>query len=121
MASARLPILGAGESGVGAARLALLNGFQPWVSDAGEGLLAMREELDKHGIDHEFNGHSNDAILEAAKALGWVIKSPGIPETAPIIEHLRAEGIDVISEIEFASRHPQKENEQVIAITGANG
>jgi UDP-N-acetylmuramoylalanine--D-glutamate ligase len=121
MTSARLPILGAGESGVGAARLALLNGFQPWVSDAGEGVLAMREELDKHGIDHEFNGHSNDAILEAAKALGWVIKSPGIPETAPLIEHLRAEGIDVISEIEFASRHAQKENEQVIAITGANG
>ena len=76
MTSARLPILGAGESGVGAARLALLNGFQPWVSDAGEGVLAMREELDKHSIDHEFNGHSNDAILESSKSVGLGYQKP---------------------------------------------
>ena len=121
MATTRLPILGAGESGVGAARLALLHGFVPCVSDAGKGVDAKREELEALGIACEFNGHTNEAILQDGKALGWLVKSPGIPENAPLIEAARSAGIAIISEVEFASRYAQKKDEYVVAITGANG
>tara|TARA_B110000285_G_C15101556_1_gene605309 strand:+ start:265 stop:1701 length:1437 start_codon:yes stop_codon:yes gene_type:complete len=121
MASTRLPILGAGESGVGAARLALLHDFVPCVSDAGKGVDSKRHELEILGIECEFNGHSSETILKDAHALGWLIKSPGIPEDNPLIEALRSKNIEVISEIEFASRFARKQNEQVVAITGANG
>lgn len=121
MKSKRLPIIGAGESGIGAALLALKHGFQPRVSDAGKGEDAKRAELEALDVETEFNGHSTELILEDARALGWLIKSPGVPENTPLVKAAYDEGIKVISEIEFASQYARTNNEQVLAITGANG
>lgn len=111
-----ITVLGAGESGNGAAMLAQQLGYEVWVSDGGAIKPKYKEELKTLGISYEENGHSNDKILGA----DLVIKSPGIPEKAPIMKALRVENIEVISEIEFAFQHKNK-NSKIIAITGSNG
>ncbi|MDA7742941.1 UDP-N-acetylmuramoyl-L-alanine--D-glutamate ligase [Flavobacteriales bacterium] len=121
MAQAIIPILGAGESGIGAARLALRHGLSPWVSDRGTIASERIEELNELNIAFESGQHDEPRILEAGKASGFVIKSPGIPEHAALIITLRQAGVEVISEIEFAARYARTEQQQIIAITGANG
>jgi len=111
----RVVILGAGESGVGAALLATRQGFDVFVSDAGNISDVYRAELDSNKITYEEAGHTESYILNADE----VIKSPGIPEKADIIKKIRAKQIPVISEIEFACRFIG--NSKVIAITGSNG
>jgi len=110
----RVVILGAGESGVGAAQLAQQKGFDVFVSDFGVIADQYKETLEKLSIPFESGKHSEDLILNAIE----VIKSPGIPKTAPIVEQLVAKGIPVISEIEFAKRYT---NAKTICITGSNG
>ncbi len=107
-------ILGGGESGVGAALLAQAKGFSVFLSDAGNLKGAYREQLDKAGIAYESGTHSLDEILKAR----LVIKSPGIPEKAAVIKAIRDKGIELVSEIEFASRYCKG---KIIAITGSNG
>ncbi|MGM0375540.1 MAG: UDP-N-acetylmuramoyl-L-alanine--D-glutamate ligase [Bacteroidota bacterium] len=109
-----LVILGAGESGTGAALLAERKGFQVFVSDCGSIDLSNQQELVNAGIEYESEGHSEDRILTAAE----VVKSPGIPDHAPLIRKLVRNNVPVISEIEFASRYS---NARVIGITGSNG
>ena len=111
----RIVILGAGESGVGAALLAKQQGFDVFVSDGGSISPKFELELKQNNISFEQNGHNEDLILSAQE----VIKSPGIPEKAPIVKKIRAQHISVISEIEFAFRFIG--NSKVIAITGSNG
>ena len=110
----RFVILGAGESGCGAAILAQKEGYEVFVSDMG----AIRDEyralLTNHGIDFEEGQHTEEKILNAVE----VVKSPGIPNNAPIIVKLQEKGIPVISEIEFAARYT---NAKMICITGSNG
>lgn len=110
----RIVVLGAGESGTGAAILAQAKGFDVFVSDMGEIKPAYRALLDQHGIAWEDGHHTADKILNADE----VIKSPGIPCTAPMVQQLTAQHIPVISEIEFASRYTQA---KMICITGSNG
>jgi len=111
----RVVILGAGESGVGAALLATRQGYEVFVSDAGKISDQYRAELDSNKIMYEESGHTESFILNADE----VIKSPGIPEKAGIIIKIRERQIPVISEIEFACRFIG--NSKVIAITGSNG
>ncbi len=111
----RVVILGAGESGVGAALLATRQGYEVFVSDAGKISDQYRAELDSNKIMYEESGHTESFILNADE----VIKSPGIPEKAGIIKKIRERQIPVISEIEFACRFIG--NSKVIAITGSNG
>lgn len=110
----RLVILGAGESGTGAAVLAKRKGFDVFVSDLGPIAALYKQELRDNGVDFEENQHTEEKILNADE----VIKSPGIPEKAPLIKKLREKGIPVISEIEFAGRYT---NAKTICITGSNG
>lgn len=110
----RIVILGAGESGTGAAILAQAKGFDVFVSDMGEIKPAYRALLDQHGIAWEDGHHSADKILNADE----VIKSPGIPSTAPMVQQLTTQHTPVISEIEFAARYTQA---KMICITGSNG
>ena len=110
----RIVILGAGESGTGAAILARSKGFDVFVSDAGKIKPFYREMLDEHHIIYESGGHTERLIINATE----VIKSPGIPESAPIVKLLRKKGIRIISEIEFAGRYT---NAKKICITGSNG
>jgi UDP-N-acetylmuramoylalanine--D-glutamate ligase len=110
----RIVILGAGESGTGAAILARSKGFDVFVSDAGKIKPYYREMLDEYHIIYESGGHTERLILSATE----VIKSPGIPESAPIVKLLRKKGIRIISEIEFAGRYT---NAKKICITGSNG
>lgn len=112
--SAKVVILGARESGLGAALLAKAKGYHTFVSDYGSILPAYKSELEKAGISWEEKQHSLDEIMEAE----LVIKSPGIPEKAPIIGLIRKAGIPLISEIEFATRYV---NGKMLAITGSNG
>ncbi|EOR94140.1 UDP-N-acetylmuramoylalanine--D-glutamate ligase [Arcticibacter svalbardensis MN12-7] len=107
-------ILGAGESGAGAAVLALKQGFEVFVSDSGPISPKYVKELEDAGIEFEQQQHSEERILSADE----VIKSPGIPEKAPLIKKIREKGISIISEIEFASRYS---NAKTICITGSNG
>ncbi len=107
-------VLGAGESGVGAAVLAKKEGYDVLVSDSGTIKDNYRDELKRRGIEFEEGGHSEERILTA----GEVIKSPGIPNNAPLIQKLVAEGTNVISEIEFAGRYS---NAKMICVTGSNG
>ena len=116
-----VPILGAGESGTGAALLAVRQGLQPWVSDAGAVSADRAAELDAAGVEWEANGHDEARIIGAAEAGAPVIKSPGIPETAPLVERVKAAGGELISEIEFASRYARTDGQRVIAVTGSNG
>ncbi len=108
-------ILGAGESGVGAAILAIQKGYDVFVSDAGAISSARRRVLKSYGIEFEQEKHSERKILKAE----LVIKSPGIPDSAPLIQKLHKKDIPVVSEIEFAYRFIDKA--KIIAITGTNG
>lgn len=110
----RIVVLGAGESGTGAAILAQAKGFDIFVSDMGEIKPAYRAVLDQHHIAWEDGHHTPEQILNADE----VIKSPGIPLTAPLICQLMAQGTPVISEIEFAARYTHA---KMICITGSNG
>ncbi|MCE1198843.1 MAG: UDP-N-acetylmuramoyl-L-alanine--D-glutamate ligase [Marinilabiliales bacterium] len=114
MENKNLVILGGGESGVGAAILGKAKGFETFVSDFGKIPEKYREELVKRGLAFEEQGHSMDRILAA----GLVVKSPGIPDKAPVIKALHEAGIPVISEIEFAGRYTQA---FTVCITGSNG
>ena len=107
-------ILGAGESGTGAAILAKVKGYDVFVSDSGEIALPYQALLRQHDINFEAGKHSEELILAASE----VIKSPGIPDSAPIIIALRQQGTPVISEIEFAARFTTA---KMICITGSNG
>ncbi|WP_461486596.1 UDP-N-acetylmuramoyl-L-alanine--D-glutamate ligase [Pedobacter sp.] len=112
--AARVVILGAGESGVGAAKLAQKQGFDVFVSDFGRIIEAYKAELQSMNIPFEENQHTEALILNATE----VVKSPGISPKVPIIKALVAKGIPVISEIEFAKRYT---NAKTICITGSNG
>ena len=110
----RIVVLGAGESGSGAAILAKEKGFDVFVSDCGTISEPYRALLDQNGVQWEDGKHSEELILNADE----VIKSPGIPLTAPLIQKLQAQGTPIISEIEFAARYT---NAKMICITGSNG
>lgn len=110
----KIVILGAGESGTGAAILAKERGFEVFVSDMGEIKAPYRALLDQNGIAWEDGQHTETRILDADE----VIKSPGIPLTAPLIVKLQKQGTPIISEIEFAARFT---NAKMICITGSNG
>ena len=110
----RIVVLGAGESGSGAAILAKEKGFDVFVSDCGTISEPYRALLDQNGVQWEDGKHSENLILNADE----VIKSPGIPLTAPLIQKLQAQGTPIISEIEFAARYT---NAKMICITGSNG
>ncbi len=111
----RIVILGAGESGVGAAILAKLQGYDVFVSDGGKIKDEFKKELTQHKIEFEEAQHSEEKIFSAKE----IMKSPGIPEKNELIKKIRAKGIEIISEIELAYRH--KGDSKVIAITGSNG
>ena len=110
----RIAILGAGESGCGAAVLADKLGFDVFVSDFGSIADKYKQMLDDHNIEWEEKQHTEDKILSAQE----IIKSPGIPNEAPIVQKAREAGIPIISEIEFAGRYT---NAKMICITGSNG
>lgn len=110
----KIVVLGAGESGTGAAVLALKQGFDVFVSDMSAIKDHYKEMLESRGIPYEEKKHTEDMILSADE----VIKSPGIPDEAPIIVKLRERNIPVISEIEFAGRYTDA---KMICITGSNG
>ena len=110
----RIVILGAGESGAGAAVLAQKQGFDTFVSDMSAIKDKYKTMLDKYGIAWEEGKHTEELILNADE----VIKSPGIPNEAPMVQKLIAQGTPIISEIEFAGRYT---NAKMICITGSNG
>lgn len=114
MENKRIVVLGAGESGVGAAMLAQKHGFDVFVSDFGAIASQYKERLEELNIAFEEKQHTAEEILNADE----VIKSPGIPEKAPIIVALKKKQIPVISEIEFAKRYTDA---KTICITGSNG
>lgn len=107
-------ILGAGESGLGAALLAQKQGFEVFVSDFGPIADAYKNDLIQAAIPFEENGHDENRILTATE----VIKSPGIPDKAPIVKKLIEKNVPILSEIEFAGRYT---NAKMICITGSNG
>ena len=110
----RIVILGAGESGAGAAVLAKKEGFDVFVSDMSMIKDKYKKMLDDRNIEWEEGQHSEEKILNADE----IIKSPGIPNEAPMIQKIIAKGIHIISEIEFAGRYT---NSKMICITGSNG
>lgn len=110
----KIAILGAGESGTGAALLAKAKGHEVFVSDLGAIQDHFKRELESEGIEYEEGKHTWERILTAEE----VIKSPGIPDKAPLVKALRENGIAVISEIEFAARYSST---FTIGITGSNG
>jgi UDP-N-acetylmuramoylalanine--D-glutamate ligase len=110
----RLVILGGGESGVGAAILGAQKGFEVFLSDFGAIKDEYKAVLQQHGLKFEELQHTEALILNA----GLVVKSPGIPDKAPIVAKLLERAIPVISEIEFAGRYT---NAKTICITGSNG
>ncbi len=110
-----LVILGAGESGIGAALLAKQNDFEVFVSDDGQISQGVKNELLLNKIEFEEGRHTEQKILAA----GEIVKSPGIPETKEIIKKIRINGISIISEIELAYRY--KNESKIIAISGSNG
>lgn len=110
----RMVILGAGESGVGAAILAKVKGYEVFVSDMGEIKPHYAALLEQHSIPYESGKHTAELILNADE----VVKSPGIPDTAPMVKALIEQGTPIISEIEFAARYTQA---KMICITGSNG
>ncbi len=107
-------ILGSGESGVGAAELAKQKGFEILVSDNGQIAARYKDVLNQIEVPWEEGGHSEERILTC----DFCIKSPGIPDTVPLVVALREKGIPVISEIEFGSWYCQA---PIVAITGSNG
>ena len=110
----RIVILGAGESGAGAAVLAQKKGFDTFVSDMSLIKDKYKNMLNERGIQWEEGHHTEELILNADE----VIKSPGIPNDAPLILKLKEQGTPIISEIEFAGRYT---NAKMICITGSNG
>ena len=110
----RIVVLGAAESGVGAAVLALKKGFDVFVSDMGTIKPEYKSMLEKYAIEWEEGHHTEEKILNAKE----IIKSPGIPENAPMILKAKAAGIPIINEIEFAGRYTHA---KMICITGSNG
>ncbi len=110
----RIVILGAGESGAGAAVLAQKQGFDTFVSDMSMIKDKYKAMLDERGIAWEEGKHTEELILNADE----VIKSPGIPNEAPMVRKLREQGTPIISEIEFAGRYTKA---KMICITGSNG
>ena len=110
----RIVILGAGESGAGAAVLAKKKGFDVFVSDMSKIAPNYKQMLDERGIKWEEDQHTESLILNADE----IIKSPGIPDTAPMVAKAKAAGIPIISEIEFAGRYTTS---KMICITGSNG
>ena len=110
----RIVILGAGESGAGAAILANKLGFDTFVSDFGKIGDKYKAMLDERGIKWEEGTHTESLILNAQE----VIKSPGIPNDAPMVNKVREAGIPIISEIEFAGRYTKA---KMVCITGSNG
>jgi len=110
----RAVILGGGESGVGAAILALKQGYEVFLSDLGKIKEKYKSILLNHDIEFEEGKHTEERILNA----GLVVKSPGIPETAPLIVKLKGNGIPVISEIEFGGKYSSA---KTVCITGSNG
>ena len=110
----KIVVLGAGESGTGAAILAKSKGMDVFVSDMGEIAPMYQALLDQHHIVWESGKHTPDLILNADE----VIKSPGIPLTVPLVQQLMEQGTPIISEIEFAARYTHA---KMICITGSNG
>ncbi|WP_313097328.1 UDP-N-acetylmuramoyl-L-alanine--D-glutamate ligase [Empedobacter sp.] len=110
----RFVVLGGGESGVGTAILAKKENFDVFLSDMGQIKDKYKQLLEEHGIAYEEGQHTEELILNADE----VMKSPGIPKKAALIQKLEAKGISIISEIEFASRYTDA---KIIAITGSNG
>ncbi|MDU6659350.1 MAG: UDP-N-acetylmuramoyl-L-alanine--D-glutamate ligase [Capnocytophaga sp.] len=110
----RLVILGGGESGVGTAILGKQKGWEVFLSDKGSLKPHYRETLNKEGIQWEEGAHTEEKILSA----DVIMKSPGIPDKAPIIKKAHEKGIAVISEIEFASQYTDS---LIVGITGSNG
>ena len=110
----KIVILGAAESGVGAAVLAQKKGFEVFVSDMGKIKEHYKNTLDEYGIEWEEGGHSAEKILDADE----IIKSPGIPDNAPMVAKAIEKGIHIINEIEFAGRYTDA---KMICITGSNG
>jgi UDP-N-acetylmuramoylalanine--D-glutamate ligase len=113
--STKIVILGAGESGVGAALLAKQKGYNVFVSDASAIKPIYQSELEANQIPYESGTHDVERILAADE----VMKSPGIPEKSELVKQIRAKGIPVISEIEFGFRY--KGDSKIVAITGSNG
>jgi UDP-N-acetylmuramoylalanine--D-glutamate ligase len=113
-AGGAIVVLGAGESGVGAAYLAQQQGYDVFVSDFGAIADKYKQQLQDWNISFEEKQHTEELILNAVE----VIKSPGIPDKAPIIKKLKEKGTPVISEIEFAGRYCDA---KIIGITGSNG
>ncbi|MCR5571183.1 MAG: UDP-N-acetylmuramoyl-L-alanine--D-glutamate ligase [Bacteroidales bacterium] len=111
---ARIVVLGGAESGVGAAVLAKTKGFDVFLSDNGKIAEKYAEQLRKWDIAFEEGGHTEALVLSADE----VVKSPGIPDSAPMVRKLTAQGTPIISEIEFAGRY---DSAKKICITGSNG
>lgn len=110
----RIVILGAAESGVGAAALAKKEGFDVFVTDMGKIKPHYKEMLDARNIPWEEGHHTEELVLNADE----IVKSPGIPDSAPLVQKVKAAGIPIISEIEFAGRYTHS---KMICITGSNG
>ena len=110
----RLAVLGAGESGVGAAILAMAKDIEVFISDSGEIAEKHLEEIGRRGIPFEQGGHTEELILNA----DMIVKSPGIPPTAPIVRKAVEKGIPIVSEIEFAGYFTDS---RMVCITGSNG
>lgn len=110
----KLVVLGGGESGVGAAILGQKIGMEVLLSDAGKLKDSYRSELEKRNIPFEEGAHSEVKILDA----DYVVKSPGIPDKAPLVKKLREKGVEIVSEIEFAGWFTDA---KMICITGSNG
>lgn len=110
----RIVILGAAESGVGAAALAKVKGFDVFVSDMGKIKENYKQILHQYDVPWEEGTHTEQLILNADE----IVKSPGIPENAPLVRKVKKAGIPIISEIEFAGRYT---NAKMICITGSNG
>lgn len=114
MSKQRLVILGAGESGVGTALLAKAKGYDVFVSDKGKVKEKYKNVLVNNGIDWEDETHTESKILNA----NLVMKSPGIPDKVALVKQIREQGIQIVSEIEFASKYTSA---TLVGITGSNG
>lgn len=110
----KVGILGAGESGVGAALLAIQNNYEVWVSDFGNISPNFRKELVDNNIPFEEGKHTFNKLIDAE----IIVKSPGIPQNVPVVRRLRESHIPIVSEIDFASKFCDS---QIVAITGSNG